>query len=398
MLPKTYRNLVSQALRISVWQRDRAIAICLLIVVWTCASAVNAFAGGLVSVSDGEQTYLGKVVALNKQKCSLMDRQGQLVHLDVPSLKSFEKIGARYQPLAASQLRHELRKEFPDGYEFSGTTHYLVCGPVGRSARYAELFEDIYRDVEQFYRVRGFNVVAPEVPLIAVVFQTQKEFVEYCIRDQVAPSPGLMGYYSLKTNRVALFDDARLLSGEVQAPKELLKHDELVSASAGISSTTANTVIHETTHQVGYNIGIHSRLAETPIWLVEGLATVLEPAGMRNSSGRKLLSQRINEERVNWFTKQHRPKRSMGNLAKIVASDQFFYRYTLNGYSEAWAFTFFLFENPSRRKDLVTYLQIIGARDPMVAYPAKQRLQDFQKAFGDISRLEVEFIRYMDRM
>ena len=397
MQNKNIRKPNSQPCKRSVFQYRTAV-VRHLAAVSACVMSVNAYAGGMVSVSDGENTYHGKVVALTKQTCSLMDRQGQLVHLNVSGLKSFEKTSSRYQPLASSQLRDELRREFSGGYEVSGTTHYLVCGPSGRSNRYAKLFEDIYRDVEQFYRVRGFNVNTPEVPLIAIVFRTQKEFVEYCIRDQVAPSPGLMGYYSLKTNRVALFDDARLLSGTDQLPGRALHPDGTITASAGISGVTANTVIHETTHQVGYNIGIHSRLAETPIWVVEGLATVLEPSGMRNSSGRKLVSERINDERITWFTNRHRPSRSMGNLAKIVASDQFFYAQTLNSYSESWAFTFFLLENPSRRKDLVTYLQIVAKRDPMAAYPGRQRLEDFQKAFGDISRLEVEFIRFMDRM
>ncbi len=351
----------------------------------------------MVSVSDGEQTYEGKVVGLTNTTCSLMDREGQLIHLNVSGLTSFEKIGPRYQPYATSQLRDDLQKEF-SGYEVSGTTHYLVCGPSGRSNRYAQLFEDIYRDVEQFYRVRGFGVQAPEVPLIAIVFRTQREFVDYCIRDKVTPSPTLMGYYSLKTNRVALFDDERLVSNAHSQSVADPQMDHSINAFSGISGETANTIIHETTHQVGYNIGIHSRLAETPIWVVEGLATVLEPSGMRNSTGRKLTSERINDERISWFTKRHRPTRTMGNLAKIVASDQFFYRQTLNSYSESWAFTFFLLENPSRRKDLVTYLQIVGKRDPADAYTGKQRLADFQSAFGDISRLEIEFIRFMDRM
>ncbi|MCP4507358.1 MAG: hypothetical protein GY826_13325, partial [Fuerstiella sp.] len=44
------------------------------------------------------------------------------------------------------------------------------------------------------------------------------------------------------------------------------------------------------------------------------------------------------------------------------------------------------------------YLQILGNRDPLQPYTSKDRLADFQKAFGDVSRLEVEFIRYMDRL
>ena len=70
-----------------------------------------------------------------------------------------------------------------------------------------------------------------------------------------------------------------------------------IAATSAVSGDTANTIIHETTHQVGYNIGVHSRLGGTPIWIVEGLATVLEPSGMREKTGRQLQQGRINQER-----------------------------------------------------------------------------------------------------
>ncbi len=360
----------------------------------------SAHSAGLIRVSDGQQVYEGKVVALSRSNCSLMDRQGQLVHLDVNALKSLDKVSSHYQPLSTSAFRQELRHEFSSQYEVVGTARYLVCAANGSATKFAKLFESIYRDVEQFYRVRGFKVNAPEFPLVAVVFGSQREFAEYCVRDGITPSQTLMGYYSLKTNRVALFDDPSLVitSQHELGATAIGMRPAAVLASNGMAAETANTIIHETTHQVGYNIGIHSRLGKTPTWIVEGLATVLEPSGMRTTKGRQLISDRINNERAVWFEQRHRPARRAGNFAMLVASDEYFHQNTLDSYSESWAFAFFLMENASRRQDFVAYLQQIGQRDPMQPYSAKERLADFQSAFGDISRLEVEFIRFMDRM
>lgn len=354
-------------------------------------------AGPLIRVSDGDQNYEGTVVSLSPSQCTLMDRQSRLIELDVSRLTSFEKLSEHYQPLPVSTFRAELRTEFGPGYEIASTTHYLVCGPVGRAQRYAQLFESIYRDVEHFYRVRGFQSAALQAPLVAVVLRTPEEFAQYCAQDGVMPSSTLMGYYSLMTNRVALYDDTGLLSS-IDARKLnqpfLGRH---IVAAAAISGSTASTVIHETTHQVGYNIGAHSRLGGTPVWVVEGLATVLEAPGMRKRQGRQLARERTNPERSHWFDSEHRPEREMGSLAKLVASDEYFYQRTLNSYSEAWAFTYFLLENASRHQEFVRYLQKIRQRDPEQPYLAKERLADFQAVFGDISRLEVEFIRFMDR-
>lgn len=357
----------------------------------------QGFAGGHVRLTDGKNQYEGKVLALSSSQCSLLDKQGKLIHLNVKSLKTFEKVSTRYQPHSTSAFRQELRKEFP-GYEVVGSTRYLVCAPRGRATKYSRLFDSIYRDVEQFYRVRGFRVVTPEVPLVAVVFGSQKEFVKYCVRDKVPPSSTLMGYYSLVSNRVALFDEDNHISSAAEIKQAPTGKYANILAAAGISGDTANTIVHETTHQVGYNIGVHSRLGNTPIWLVEGLATALEPSGMRSNRGRNLQSDRLNPERAFWFAKKHRPTRMSGNLALLVASDEYFHRQVLNSYSESWAFTFFLLETSARRQQLIKYLQTLSSRDPSETYSAKQRLKDFQAAFGDISRLEVEFLRYMDRM
>lgn len=365
----------------------------------------NGVAGGLVRVNDGRDDYEGKVIALSGTTCSLIDRQGKLVQLNVRALKSFKKVSSRFTPLATSELRDSLRQEFNGSYDVAGTTHYLVCAQGDKASQYANLFESIYRDVEHFYRVRGFDVQQPDVPLIAVVFGSQKEFAQYCRKDRVPVSSGLMGYYSLTSNRVALFDDSNLLSmysqestNDAENRIEGDSHTRTFAALAGISGGTAGTIIHETTHQVGYNIGIHSRLGGTPVWVVEGLATVLEPDGMRNSAGRRRIEDRLNSERINWFQQKHRPDRQMGNLGKLVASDDHFHRSTLDSYSESWAFSFFLLENASRRQDFVRYLQKVSERDPTKPYTAKKRLSDFQTSFGDIGRLELEFIRFMDRM
>ncbi len=360
-------------------------------------SASNRVSGAerLIRIQDADSAYTGKLVALSKARCTLMDRQGRLIELQVPKLKGIERLADRYKADSIGTFRSILSREFGTRYEVTGTTHYLVCGPRGHAVKYAKLFEQIYRDVEQFYRVRGFHVVKPDVPLVAVVFGSQKEFVSYCVKDRVPPSPGLQGYYSLISNRVALFDTTGFAQS---AAVETSTINSSTIALSGITGQTASTIVHEAIHQVGYNIGIHTRLGETPLWMVEGMATVMEPSKMRNRRNNQESGHRVNRERYDWFQHRYRPQRPADSLAKLIASDSKFQSQTLGAYSEAWALTFFLLENPARRKHLATYLQNISQRDPAEKYSARERLADFQSAFGDIARLEVEFLRYMDRL
>jgi len=374
----------------------------LFIFAWLAGSS-SAMAGKrtAVRITDGKDVYTGCIVAKTPHGYLLMDGQGRLQELNPRTFKQVQKLPTPFRPERSSGFRRELIREFGREYEVQGTTHYLVCAPKGSAKNYARLFEDIYRDVDKFYRTRGFRVSAPSMPLVAIVFGTEKEFMDYCRTDNVPPKKGLMGYYSLMTNRVALFEtrsgfrtsDFNPDPGTGDARRPAVPSSVAALAVAG--GRTASTIIHETTHQVSYNLGIHSRLGGTPQWLVEGLATALEPDGMRLN---RSAGERVNQERRDWFENRYLPKRPAGSIAQLIASDQPFQHNTLDAYSESWALTYFLLDTSTRRRAFSKYLQRIARRDSGSPYPEEQRLADFQAEFGDISRLEVQFLRFMEEL
>jgi hypothetical protein len=368
----------------------------------------------LVEVRDDVRTYVGKVVAKDSDFCYLMEQSGALARLPVAQLDSFKVVSETFRPSSVAEIRQQLQSEFRSGYEIRTSAHYVVVGKKGNTLAYASLFEEIYRQVVSFYSRHGFETNAPEVALIAIVFGTQEEFKSYCERDEVLWSKDLRGYYSLKTNRVALYDDPDLLKNATAATLSPGKaHAGLISANYSsessmpetdlarrlfsVTSETASTIIHETTHQVGYNIGVHSRIGDTPVWVIEGLATVLESPGVR-TKGKASASNKINAERLEWFTAEYQSRRQPGDLAKLIASDDLFHNQTLDAYSAAWAFSYFLTENPARAKLFVRYLRMLSERDPMLPYRPEDRLKDFQKVFGDISRLELDYLRATDQL
>ncbi len=376
----------------------------------------------LIEVSADSAQYVGRVIAVDSDFCHLMDRFGRIDQLPVASVKTMKVVSEQFRTATPGEMREKLRREFP-GYETSGSTHYLVVAPRDRVADYATLFEGVFRQVEQFFRVRGFRVTTPDNILVAVVFGTREEFEEYCRRDDVASPSSLRGYYSLRSNRVALFDDSRLLSAVTEKPAGQTPGPDVLpgmpgtsdnlavtallngksvqlglNQAAAMSSETANVIIHEATHQVGHNIGIHSRMNRTPSWLMEGLATVLEAPGMRDKSSHPGLESRLNSERLHWFQTQYESRRRLGDIARIVADEEMFSTQVLDAYSAAWALTYFMSENPARTTQFARYIRIVESRDPTKLYSPEDRLRDFQTAFGDIARLEVEFLRFMDRM
>ena len=382
----------------------------------TCAESKSR----LIEVKDEFQTYAGKIIAKDSERCFLMDKFGVLTTHHISRLTSFRIVGDSFHRVSPSEFRKQLLTEFQSGYDIHLSAHYVVVGKKGRAKAYATLLEEIYRQVDSFYSIRGFKTSDPEFTMVAIVFNTVDEFKEYCGRDQMLWSEDLRGYYSLKSNRVVLYDSPTKLNvgtelsmdGKTSAAlrsKNALTADELALESPttdqatlatmlnSVVGETADTIVHETTHQVGYNIGIHSRIGETPTWVIEGLATVLEAPGIR-VRGSSDAADKINTDRLNWFNTEYESRRLPGDLARMVAGDEIFRNQALDAYSSAWAFTYFMTENPARARSYVRYLRVLGERDPLQHYTAEERLKDFQSAFGDVSKIEMDFLRSIDRL
>ena len=111
----------------------------------------------------------------------------------------------------------------------------------------------------------------------------------------------------------------------------------------------ADTIIHEATHQTAFNVGIHTRLADTtPQWLVEGLATMFEARGVWNSQSFQSLKDRVNAGRLRDFRKrvaQGRCRRAFADWSRRTS----YFESTRRRYAEAWALSFYLCETRPRQ-------------------------------------------------
>ena len=316
--------------------------------------------------------HRGRVLCRNDTTCWLLDQDGSLSDVRLSQVTSFRTLKNRPAAMTHAQLRDELAREFDRTLVIAASEHYLVCAPTREAARlYADTFEELYRTFRGYFSIRNIPVAEPEFALVAVVWPDARTFSEYCLRDDIRAMPGLAGYYSPQTNRVALYE----------TDWENLR----------------NTIIHEGTHQVAFNTGVHSRVGETPKWLVEGLATTFEVDGVRHGQLREPVLSRVNRDRLSYFAHSRDNRGTTGRIEEVITSDNRFRTDTLQAYADAWAVTFFLLE--TRPTQYANYLAAISKRDPLRSYTAEQRLEDFRKAFGaDLPWLDVEFQRFMERL
>src|SRR5213076_2929676 len=87
--------------------------------------------------------------------------------------------------------------------------------------------------------------------------------------------------YSIQSNRIVLYD---LTAGPDSRPAKTLDD---ITRKIGQSPFNVATVVHEATHQIAFNSGLHTRQADNPLWLTEGMAMYFETPDLSSKSGWK---------------------------------------------------------------------------------------------------------------
>ncbi len=366
----------------------------LALVILLSAASADSFAAKpkLLELKLDEETVQGKLIAHNQDLCWLMERDGNLRQIELRNVTEFRTLSNGFRRMKAAEFRKQLRREFKKPYEIKSTQHYVVCATEGKAKQYAQLFETIYRTFTVHISARGFRISKPDFPLVAIVFPDFKRFAEYSRKVGVRAFPGLKGFYLPTTNRVALYDDG---NEEIAYEFNPLPQHSL-HRYARIKGNFKDTLIHEATHQVAFNVGLHSRIGESPVWVVEGLATIFESPGIRDRSHDEPKS-RINPYRFLSFKEFVKKRRKQKSLAGFVKSDTLFEKSIFDAYAQAWALSFYLIE--TRPAKYMKYLKTIAKRDPLKPYTPQERLADFTNTFGDdLDKLETALIRYIDRL
>jgi hypothetical protein len=369
-----------------------------------CHCVVAADTPRLMVFQAGSQSWTGRVLARSDDNTWIMDQFGELVRLEAREITHLEVAAPAFRPASIDAFLQRLRSELPRGYQVVATKHFVIAAPRSKLDAYREIFEGVFTEVSGFLAARELPADAPALPLVALVFADHDHFRDYCHRDNTRWSPDLRGYYSLKTNRVVVVD-AVSESPETGAPSTQERFTLPQSAKllgATLSARTVDTIIHETTHQIGFNVGVHSRFGKSPQWLVEGLAMHLESNRVRTRAhGRNLKpSEQINPERLEWFRREYSNRRTLGDVAAIVASDELFNRHSFDAYSLSWALTCYLSTGRSREEnaEFSAYVQKTASKGPFENYSTTERLKDFHDAFGDPATIEQGLLRFLEEM
>jgi hypothetical protein len=302
---------------------------------------------------------------------------------------------APFAPLSRDEVTKRLLAELPAGFRVHATTHYLIFHDT--SPAYAQwcgsLFERLYMAFTNAWSRKGFELTEPEFPLVAIVFADPQSYRRFARRELGEISDSIPGYFGLLTNRMTMCDLTGIRTQGRRRGSATAQINQIL-AQPDVLRTVA-TIVHEATHQIAFNCGLHTRLSDCPRWLSEGVATYFETPDLNSPKGWKGIGN-INQPRLEQF-RRYLASRSANSLETLIRDDR---RFTdpdraLDAYGETWALTYFLIRQ--HPKEYLSYVRMLSAKKPLVQDSPEQRVNEFRRAFGDLEQLDAEFLCYLTR-
>jgi hypothetical protein len=298
-----------------------------------------------------------------------------------------------FRPLSADELLPRLQQGKLGDFQVYRTGHYLIF--YKSSQRFAQdsgqLLEELYRRLLDAFRKNNVPVREAEFPLVAVIYQTEREF-----RANHPVESVVQAFYEIYSNRITFFE----------------KSDQDNTAPEISALRRPQTVAHEGTHQILQNIGVHPRLSSWPIWLVEGLAEYCATPSAARKGGKPVWDglgminglhmatiRELNDPLSLKIAGDDSPVKSLIRepgkpLVECLVRKT---RLTPTEYSLAWAMTHYLAFK--RQDDFVAFLKRMSELPLLVPRTPDEHLAEFENAFGhDLMKLDKAIDLYLRRL
>jgi hypothetical protein len=360
---------------------------------------VGAATNEVVWRQDGrEQRSSGRVLIEAADGGLLLQADdGALSIIEAGETLGRKRLDTPFTAVTPKRMGERLLAELPAGFRIHATPHYVVCYNTSRP--YAQwtssLLERLYKAFTGYWKNQGLELREPEFPLPVLVFADRQGYEEASRADLPGGVGTIVGFYSLRSNRVNMFDLSgleaiRAANGRRGSMREI---NQMLSQPAAVPLVA--TIVHEATHQIAFNCGLQTRFADIPLWLCEGMAVYFEAPDLTSTRGWRGIG-RINYPRLTTF-QDNLAQWQEGSLARLLADSRRLRdpQTAADAYADAWALNYYLIKyEPEAYRE---YLKLMAAKPPLVEDDAETRLAEFRRHFGDLRVLEQKFLRQMSR-
>jgi hypothetical protein len=347
-----------------------------------------------------DQLVSGQVVVTAEDGGLLLAaRDGTLWAIEPGEIVSRTEDAEPFRPMSRDELTRQMVSELPSGFDVYATHHYLICYNTSRdyAAWCGALFERLYAGFTNFWKRKGLKLHDSEFPLVAVVFNSRESYADYSRGELGKAAGNVVGYYSLRSNRITMYDLTGLESLRAAGDRRGAGVPLNVMLATPEAEHVVATIIHEATHQIAFNSGLQTRFADIPLWVSEGIAVYFETPDLQNAKGWRTIGA-VNVDRLDRF-REYLAARGPSSLKSLVADDKRMRdtKSALDAYAEAWALNYYLIHH--KPKQYLAYLQMLSEKKQLLWDDPDERLKEFQAAFGDnLGQLDTDFLRQMQKV
>lgn len=349
--------------------------------------------------TESETVVHGRIVVRARDGGLLVeDRAGRLHSITSDNLVSETATSQTFTALSASELADVLAAEaLHAGIEADLQTHLtdnyaiVTSAPLAYAQWSGRMLERMQLAFQAYWKNRDFAIQKLKGPLPVLMLKNHAEFARLAAYDRTPGSAQGQGYYLVTANRVVLYD-LTSVNGETPATTIAEIQRRIQRAPAGVA-----TVVHEAIHQAAFNRGMHTRYADNPLWLTEGMAMFFETPDLKSRRGWSTIG-RVNGGRLARFKDYLAKRRQPDSLETLIRDNSRFAspETAADAYAEAWALTDFLITRQQR--NFVGYLRSVSTKQPLIWDTRDERLAEFQDAFGlALHELDREFLKTLPR-
>lgn len=272
--------------------------------------------------------------------------------------------------------------------EFSSSNFSIIHNAdTAEAEKIARLLELSYQRFQATFKGLGFELQNPEGKLMWLCFGDGEQFNRYAMAADGMDLSWLSGYYSSKTNAVAIIKPhAVAMWRESRRADADVSGDILAITAVPGADKDAVKIIHEAAHQFAFNTGLQKRRVMYPLWFSEGLATSFESG--QTFSG--------NDVRGRCLAEMYRQRRLIP-LGKFITMTRLPADGRMHKDIYAQACGLFNFLCRYRNEQLRNYIAELYKLEP--GRRSVQSLRsEFVDVFGPIEKLESSWLEFVESL
>lgn len=341
----------------------------------------------------------GRVIVRASDGVLLEDPARRLWTIPSARLETETQTERSFEFFNSTQLGNRLIEEcrsagIDTDFHVHTTKNYAIAAstPKAYSQWTGQLLERMQIAFQSYWKNRRFELTPLAAPLPVVILSNQTQFAKMAEFDKTPASANGQGYYLVTANRIVLFD---LTASRADSPATTIA--EIHRRAQQIPASVA-TVVHEATHQIAFNRGMHQRYADNPVWLTEGMAMYFEAPDLKSRRGWSGIGK-VNAARLFRFREFLKARRQPDSIETLVRDNRRFgdAESAIDAYSEAWALTYFLIR--TRIHHYSQFLKVISQKRPLHWDDPADRLAAFQSVFGsDLAKLNRDLLSFTARL